>query len=115
MGIYLPGAAGDTLIAQTANITTPLQTGLVTLSLAYDADGNLLTTPLILSPNTSYLLAAVIKANGCQFAAYTGIATNQPNHFGRQDGWNAPAPTNLMGKTAGYTQTSQFIWMSVSK
>jgi hypothetical protein len=85
------------------------------LPILYDATGAVLTTPLQLQPNTSYMLASVIKANGCQFAAYTGISTNPPNHFGRKDDWNAPAPTNLMQTTASYSQTNQFIWMSVSK
>lgn len=115
MGIYTPGPADDTLIAQTANLTTTPSAGIITLPILYDATGAVLTTPLQLQPNTSYMLAAVIKANGCQFASYTGIATNPPNHFGRKDEWNAPAPTNLMQGTVGYTQSSQFIWMSVSK
>lgn len=115
MGIYTPGPAGDTLIAQTDNLTTTPSTGIITLPILYDATGAVLTTPLQLQPNTSYMLDAVIKANGCQFASYTGISTNPPNHFGRKDEWNAPAPTNLMQGTVGYTQTNNFIWMSVSK
>lgn len=115
MGIYLPGAAGDTLIAQTDNLTVTPATGIITLPLTYDANGNTLTTPITLQPNQSYMLSAVIKGNGFQFASYTGISTNPPNHFGRKDDWNAPAPTNLMQATVGHTQTDQFIWMSVSK
>ena len=115
MGIYLPGVAGDTLIAQTDVITTLTETGIVTLPLLYGPDGSALGSPLVLNPNTSYMLATVIKANGSQLAAYTGISTNPPNHFGRQDGWNPPAPSNLLSTTASYTQTNQLIWMSVSK
>lgn len=115
MGIYTPGPAGDTLIAQTANLTTTPSTGIITLPLLYDAAGNVLTSPITLDPNTSYMLAAVIKANACNFASYTGISTNPPNHFGRKEDWNAPAPTNLMQTTASYSQTNQFIWMSVSR
>lgn len=115
MGIYLPGPAGDTLIAQTANLATTPSSGIITLPIIYDASGNALTTPITLQSNTSYMLAAVINANACNFASYTGISTNPPNHFGRKDDWNAPAPTNLMQATASYSQTNQFIWMSVSK
>lgn len=114
MGIYMPGPSGDTLIAQTDKLTVTPSTGIITLPILYDATGAPLSTPLTLHPNISYMLASVIKSNGCFFAAYTGISTNQPNHFGRQDNWNAPAPTNLMDQTAGYSQTGQFIWMSVS-
>lgn len=116
MGIYTPGPSGDTLIAQTDNLTTTPSTGIITLPLVYDAAGNALTEPLVLQPNASYMLAAVIKANACNFASYTGISTNPPNHFGRKDDWNAQSPiTNLMPVTAGFSQTNTFLWMSVSK
>ena len=117
MGIYTPGPNGDVLIAQTASITTlPQAGGIITLPVLYDATGAPLSAPVELQPNTSYMLALTLKANGCQFLAYQGVSTNPPNHFGRRDEWNAQDPrTNLMTTAAGFSQSNTYPWMSASK
>lgn len=115
MGIYTPGPAGDTLIAQTDECTMTPALGICTMPLTRDGAGNPLTETLYLDPNTSYMPAVVIKANATNLAAYEGISTNPPNHFGRQDGWNAPAPTNLMPMTAAFSQSNTFPWLAISK
>lgn len=117
MGIYTPGSNGDVLIAQTAPITTlPQAGGIITLPVLYDASGNAIGSPIELQPNTSYMLAMTVKANGCQFLSYKGLQTNPPNHFGRKDEWNAQDPrTNLMITSAGFSQSDTYPWMSASK
>ena len=115
MGIYTPGPAGDTLIAQTEVCTSTPSLGICTMPLTMDGAGNLLTEKLYLDPNTSYMPAVIIKANGTNLAAYEGISTNPPNHFGRYDSWNAQAPTNLMPATASFSQSNTFPWLAISK
>lgn len=115
MGIYTPGPAGDTLIAQTEVCTNTPSLGICTMPLTRDGAGNLLTEKLYLDPNTSYMPAVVLKANATNMAAYEGISTNPPNHFGRYDSWNAPAPTNLMPSTASFSQSNTFPWLAISK
>lgn len=115
MGIYTPGPAGDTLIAQTEVYTNTPSIGVFTLPITRDGAGNLLTDHLYLDPNTNYMPAIIIKANATDMAAYEGISTNPPNHFGRYDSWNAPAPTNLMPATASFSQSNTFPWLAISK
>lgn len=115
MGIYTPGPAGDTLIAQTEVRTMTPALGICTMPLTRDGNGNPLTETLYLDPNTSYMPAIIIKANATNLAAYEGISTNPPNHFGRYDSWNAPAPTNLMPATASFSQSNTFPWLAISK
>lgn len=115
MGIYLPGPAGDTLVAQTEVCTDTPPLGICTMPLTRDGSGNLLTETLYLDPNTSYMPAVIIKANATNLAAYEGISTNPPNHFGRYDSWNATAPTNLMPLTAAFSQSNTFPWLAISK
>lgn len=115
MGIYTPGPAGDTLIAQTEVYTNTPSIGVFTLPITRDGAGNLLTDHLYLDPNTNYMPAIIIKANATNLAAYEGISTNPPNHFGRYDSWNAPAPTNLMPATASFSQSNTFPWLAISK
>ena len=115
MGIYTPGPAGDTLIAQTEVCTQTPALGICTMPLTRDGAGNLLTETLYLDPNTGYMPAVIIKANATNLAAYEGISTNPPNHFGRYDSWNATAPTNLMPLTAAFSQSNTFPWLAISK
>ena len=115
MGIYTPGPSGDTLIAQSEVCTQTPSLGICTLPITRDGAGNLLTETLYLDPNTSYMPAVIIKANATNLAAYEGISTNPPNHFGRYDSWNAPAPTNLMPSTASFSQSNTFPWLAISK
>ena len=115
MGIYTPGPAGDTLIAQTEVCTMTPALGVCTMPLTRDGSGNLLTETLYLDPNTSYMPAVIIKANATNLAAYEGISTNPPNHFGRYDSWNATAPTNLMPLTAAFSHGNTFPWLAISK
>ena len=115
MGIYTPGPAVDTLIAQTEVCTQTPALGICTMPLTRDGNGNPLTETLYLDPNTSYMPAVIIKANATNLAAYEGISTNPPNHFGRYDSWNAQAPSNLMPLTASFSQSNTFPWLAISK
>lgn len=115
MGIYTPGPEGDTIIAQTEVCTMTPSLGICTMPLTRDGNGNPLTEKLYLDPNTGYIPAVIIKANATNLAAYGGISTNPPNHFGRYDSWNAPAPTNLMPATASFSQSNTFPWLAISK
>ena len=60
-------------------------------------------------------LALSTAPNATNLAAYEGISTNPPNHFGRYDSWNAPAPSNLMPATASFSQSNTFPWLAISK
>lgn len=114
MGIYSPGTANDTLLAQTPFWSGTLPMGLTTLPLTLDALGAALTTPFKLQANTSYMIACQISANGAQLASCTGMTTNPPNHFARVDGWNPPLPTAGMVASPGYSQSNTLIWFGLS-
>lgn len=74
-----------------------------------------LQTPLAVAANQSVMLALQASANAYQFAMYNqGLSPNVPNHFAREDGWNAGDPVSGMQSTVGYSITSNKIWIGVS-
>lgn len=114
LGIFSPGSASDTLLAQSPFWSGLLPLGLTTLPLTLDANGVGLANTMKLQANTSYMVAVQISANGAALAGYTGVGVNPPNHFARVDAWNPAVPTAGMVKHAGFSQSGTLIWFGLS-
>lgn len=108
-GIYSrstgPGNA-DQLLAQSALRTAALTVGINTLALE---------SPFTLLPNTAYMLAIQISANGTQLAFSNNPALNPniPNHFGRADN-NPGNPAPGMISSVSYSVTAFRPWIGVT-
>jgi hypothetical protein len=96
----------DQRLAQTVIRTGSLPAGINTLAME---------APLTLLPNTAYMLAIQISANGTQlaFSNNTTLNPNVPNHFGRADN-NPGDPASGMIATVPYSITASRPWIGVS-
>jgi hypothetical protein len=106
-GIYTPGSSSDVLIAQTAEKTTNLSEGINTLPLL---------TPTALMANVPYMFAFQARGLNAARIGYRvgGLSPNPPTHFARFDGNNAPDVSTTMITNAGYSQSTNQIWMTAS-
>ena len=114
MGVYEPGAASDTLLAQTPLWSGTLALGTFTLPVSRDSAGAPLTTTLKLKANQSYMLGIQISANGSQLAGFTGVGTNPPNHFARASWSNTGIPTSGMVTSASASQSNVILWFGLT-
>lgn len=91
------------------------QTGLRTADLTVGINILALEAPLTLLPNTAYMLAIQISANGTQlaFSNNTILNPNVPNHFGRADN-NPGDPASGMISAVPYSITTSRPWIGVS-
>lgn len=91
------------------------QTGLRTAALAVGINTLDLESPLTLLPNTAYMLAIQISANGTQlaFSDNAPLNPNVPNHFGRADN-NPGDPVAGMIASVPYSITTSRPWIGVS-
>ena len=96
----------DQLLVQTGIRTAPLAVGINTMTME---------SPFTLLPNTAYMLAIQISANGLQlvFNNNETLNPNIPNHFGRADN-NPGSPVSGMISSVPYAITASHPWIGVS-
>lgn len=92
-----------------------VQTDLRTSALAIGVNTLTLESSLALLPNTEYMLALQISANGTQLAFSNNptLNPNVPNHFGRADN-NPGDPAPGMISSVPYSITADRPWIGVS-